>query len=155
MRCLKSKKQLQAQYDKLSAQINNTETMVYSLENAVSDVETLKAQQLAASTMKDVYKATGGIEKVDNMLDDIRDTMDRANELSDALSQQLGGNLVDEDEIEDELAALEEETLDKQLDAISSEQIGKMRVPTGPIASAKTKKSVHDEFADLEAELNA
>ena len=153
MRCLKNKKQHQAQYDKLSAQITNMTTMVASLENAAVDVETLKAQQQGANALKQIYKETGGIDKVEDMIDDVKDTMDRAKELSDALSQSIGDPL-DEDELEDELAALEEETLDAQLDQIDqpTAALGKTKIPTGPI---KKQKKVDDELADLEAELSA
>lgn len=150
MRCLKNKKTHQAQYDKLSAQITNMTTMIAGLENAAIDVETLKAQQQGANALKQIYKETGGIDKVEDMVDDVRETMDRAKELSEALSQSIGDPL-DEDELEDELNALEEETLDSQLDQIGS--LDKTKIPTGPIAAKKKKQA--DEFADLEAELSA
>jgi len=159
MRCLKNKKQHQAQYDKLSAQISNMLTMVTSLENAATDVETLKAQQKGAQALKMIYKETGGIDKVEDMVDDIRDTMDRANELSEALSQSLGDPL-DEDELDDELNALEESVLDSQLNEMTKVSSVKPTATTttgvAPVkTSTKQKSQVEADFDELEAELNA
>lgn len=49
-------------------------------------------------------------------MDDIRDQMDLANEISEAISQPVGfGNEFDEDELNQELEDLEQEELDAKL----------------------------------------
>jgi charged multivesicular body protein 4 len=56
------------------------------------------------------------IDKVDSTMDDIRDQMDLANEISDAISQPVGfGVDFDEDELTKELEDLEQEELDAKL----------------------------------------
>jgi charged multivesicular body protein 4 len=47
-------------------------------------------------------------------MDDIADQMDVANELGEALARPLAGNEMDDGELEDELALLEQEMLDEQ-----------------------------------------
>ncbi len=54
------------------------------------------------------------IDTVDNTMDQIREQMDIATEISDAIAQPLG-DPIDEDELEAELAELEAENLDEQL----------------------------------------
>ncbi|KAF0972658.1 hypothetical protein FDP41_008907 [Naegleria fowleri] len=162
MTCLKRKKQYEVQVQRLDQQIMNNEQMKLTLENAATDIETLKAQQQAAKTMKQVFKETGGIDKVQDVMDEIQDTMATANELGDALAQDLGtGQIIDEGELEDELDMMEQEELDKQMLGMKQ-----TKVPTGPLTKGtattataskpvKTAKEVDDELAELEAELNA
>lgn len=56
------------------------------------------------------------INKVDTTMDDIRDQMDIANEISDAISRPVGmGEELDEDELLNELEELEQEELDAKM----------------------------------------
>jgi charged multivesicular body protein 4 len=156
--CLKNKKQHQAQFDKLSSQIANMMTMVSTLEGAATDVETLKANQEAAKSLKEIYKEVGGVEKVEDIFDDVRDTMDRANELSAALSQPLGDPAF-EDDIDAELEALEESALSSQLNELDKpSKVKPTKAATTTVATttkAKAKSAEEDELSQLEAELNA
>ena len=54
------------------------------------------------------------VDQVDDTMDEIREQMEVANEISDAISQPLGGELFDDDELEQELAELEEESINEQ-----------------------------------------
>ncbi len=49
------------------------------------------------------------VDDVDQTMDDVRDQMDMAEELSNAISQPMGSALFDDDELEAELQALEGE----------------------------------------------
>jgi charged multivesicular body protein 4 len=53
-------------------------------------------------------------------MDDIQTQMDLANDIDQAISQPLGGVMFDEDELDAELEALEQESLDQQLLNISA-----------------------------------
>lgn len=48
-------------------------------------------------------------------MDNFAEQQDLAKEISDAISTPVGGTLVDEDELEKELAELEQEKLDEEL----------------------------------------
>ncbi|EFC42785.1 predicted protein [Naegleria gruberi] len=157
MACLKRKKQYEVQAQRLDQQILNNEQMKLTLENAATDIETLKSQQQASKAMKQIFKETGGIDKVEDIMDEVQDTMATANELGQALAQDLGsGQIIDEGELEDELDMLEQEELDKQMLGMKQ-----TKVPSGPIKSGvgakpvKSAQEVDDELAELEAELNA
>lgn len=158
MACLKRKKQYEVQAQRLEQQIMNNEQMKLTLENAATDIETLKSQQQASKAMKQIFKETGGIDKVEDIMEDVQETMATANELGDTLARDLGtGQFIDEGELEDELDMLEQEELDKQMLGMKH-----TKVPSGPIKSGasttkvpKTAQEVDDELAELEAELNA
>jgi charged multivesicular body protein 4 len=62
------------------------------------------------------YDGCRDINKVDNTMDDIREQMDLANEISDAISQPVNfGVEFDEDELNEELELLEQQELDELL----------------------------------------
>ena len=104
------------------------------------------------------------VDKVDDIMDKIRDTMDDAEVISDAISQPLGMDLVDEGALEDELEALENEMLEESnLVDIPKNQLpttketisnSNQRVPIGTGGGGNSKLSEKDdELARLEAEL--
>jgi len=69
-------------------------------------------------------------------MDDIREQMDLANEISDAIAQPINfGDVIDEDELNAELENLEQEELDYKL--LESDKLDKIpnmpNAPSGPI----------------------
>lgn len=84
-------------------------------------------------------------------MDEIREQMDIANEISDAISQPLGGELFDEDDLLSELEDLEQESLDEQL--LGLEQPAKLpTAPTkAPVGKQPAKASTIDEDEELRA----
>lgn len=64
-------------------------------------------------------------------MEDIQSQMDLASEIDQAISQPLGGVMFDEDELDAELEALEQESLDQQLLGITA--------PATPIPAAGVK----------------
>ncbi|KAJ1526492.1 Transmembrane 9 super member 1, partial [Nowakowskiella sp. JEL0078] len=72
-------------------------------------------------------------------MDEIRDQMDLANEISDAISQPVGFGLdMDEDELNEELELLEQEQLDEELLTMPKTAIGELpEVPSVPVPKAK------------------
>lgn len=53
-------------------------------------------------------------------MDEIREQMDVANEINEAIAQPLGGEIYDEAELEEELAALEEESMAERFSQVST-----------------------------------
>ena len=51
-------------------------------------------------------------------MDEIREQMEVANEITDAIAQPLGGEMYDESELEDELAALEGELMAEKFETV-------------------------------------
>ena len=159
--CLVNKKQLEAQYNTLSGQISNLNATNASLENAVLNVDVIKSTKTTTDAMNQLFKGIGGIDRVEDIMDDSRETMTMADELGRALAQPMG-DTIDDDELEDEYAALEESILDQQLQSM---RVGQSKLPTlGTEAAAaavaskkKTPVAVQEdeEFGDLEAELAA
>jgi charged multivesicular body protein 4 len=153
MMALKRKKQLEVQLSRIDQQINNVEQVNMSVQDASTNVDVLNAQVQGAQSIKKVYKSVGGIDKVDKVMDDVRDAMDISNELSTALSQDIGGGaIVDEDDLENELAELEMENEDAQDLEIKTGH--KMLPIPAPGSKKEVKQSTEEsELAALEASM--
>ncbi|KAF9334255.1 ESCRT-III subunit protein snf7 [Podila minutissima] len=112
---LKRKKQFEGQIEKISGSRLTIETQVMAIENANVNLETMKAMRAGAEAMKGIHGAMD-INKVDQTMEEIRDQMELANEISDVISQPVGfGVEMDEDDLLAELDELEQEELDKKL----------------------------------------
>ena len=99
------------------------------------------------------------VDKVHDIMDDIAEQQEVANEIADAISNPVGyGNFIDEDELEAEFAALEDELESEEQqqldrDMLSVGPVGVEELPSVPAADpvAAKKKQQQDELAELEA----
>ncbi|CAJ0898031.1 4248_t:CDS:10 [Entrophospora sp. SA101] len=111
---LKRKKQYETQLEKLSGAKFTIETQVMAIESANVNLETMKAMEKGAEAMKTIHGSMD-INKVDETMDSIREQMDLSDEISNAISGQMLGIPLDDEELEAELEELEQANLDKQL----------------------------------------
>ncbi|CAG8467917.1 8321_t:CDS:2 [Paraglomus occultum] len=111
---LKRKKQYMNQIEKISGSRLLIDTQVMAIENANVNLETMKAMQVGAEAMKSIYGSMD-INTVDDTMESIREQMDLAEDISNAISVPLGVDFLDDDELAAELEELEQEALDNQL----------------------------------------
>jgi charged multivesicular body protein 4 len=146
--CLVRKKKIQADIDKLVAQKENLDTMIMKIQEASLNVEVINNQIQAAKSLKDAF-GNMDADKVADQMDDIRDVMQNAEDISNTLAQTIDVNgVVDDDELMDEMAQLEE--------VVSIERT-KVKSPPSkvkkPIAKEEIDEELEDEFAALQAQL--
>ncbi|XP_022094552.1 charged multivesicular body protein 4b-like [Acanthaster planci] len=112
---LKRKKRLEKQLDQIDGTLSTIEYQREALENANTSTEVINTMGFAAKALK-AAQQNMGVEDVDDLMSDIQEQMEVANEITDAISNQMGfGQDVDEDELFKELEELEQEELDEQL----------------------------------------
>lgn len=111
---LKKKKKLEADLVKIENQIESLETQLTAIESANLNLETMKAMKQGAKAIKQIHNDFD-IDKVDETMDDIREQVEVSEEISEAISRPLGNDYVDEDELDEELAALQEEEIESNL----------------------------------------
>ncbi|KAJ3310176.1 ESCRT-III subunit protein snf7 [Blyttiomyces sp. JEL0837] len=112
---LKRKKAYESQIDKIMGSRMTLEQQMMAIETANINLETMNAMKAGADAMKTIHGSLD-INKVDQTMDDIREQMDLANELSEAISQPVNFGIdFDEDELNQELELLEQEELDAKL----------------------------------------
>jgi len=141
---------------KIAAAREKIEEQCMAIEGATTSLEAMRAMQVGASAMRVIHQNMS-VEKVDQTMDDIREQMEIANEINDAISQPLGGEQIDEDDLTRELEELEEQSMGEQLmdlpSATAAVPAAATAAPaaTAPAAKAKPKKTEEDELAALEA----
>ncbi|KAJ3084708.1 ESCRT-III subunit protein snf7 [Quaeritorhiza haematococci] len=162
---LKRKKAYEDQINKIMGSRMTLETQMMAIENANVNLETMKAMKEGAAAMKAIHGDLD-INKVDQALDDMREQMELANEISEAISQPIAGIGfdLDEDELNAELELLEQEELDAKLletglSATPLEAAPKVPVTAVPAVAqpprpARVQAVEDDEDAEL-AELKA
>jgi charged multivesicular body protein 4 len=146
---LKRKKQYEDQIERISGTRMTIETQVMAIENANVNLETMKAMKAGAQAMQSIHGEMN-IDKVDKTMDEIRDQMDLANEISDAISQGVSyGTELDEEELNAELELLEQEELEAKL--LNAQPVPSMQLPSVPVKAAQ--QTEEDELEELRASL--
>jgi charged multivesicular body protein 4 len=140
--CIKRKKMFEKQVDQIANSKFTLETQQSQLEMININKETLRAHQAGANTMHRVTREMGGVEAVEELMDNIEEGMQDANEMGEAMGRPINSGLdADDDELAAELEALEQEGLTDQLTSTN-------------VASAPAANRMSDEEAELQ-KLNA
>lgn len=105
---LKRKKGYENNLIKIENQIDTLENELTAIEGANLNLETMKAMKQGAQAMKQIH-GEYDVDKVETTMDDIKEQVELADEISDAISRPVGTEYVDEDELDEELAALQQE----------------------------------------------
>ncbi|KAF5902936.1 charged multivesicular body protein 4b, partial [Clarias magur] len=115
LQALKRKKRYEKQLAQIDGTLSTIEFQREALENANTNTEVIKNMGFAAKAMKAAHDHMD-IDKVDELMQDITEQQELAQEISDAISKPVGfGEEFDEDELLAELEELEQEELDKNL----------------------------------------
>ncbi|KAF2841997.1 Snf7-domain-containing protein [Patellaria atrata CBS 101060] len=111
---LRRKKQFEHSLEQTSGQIMTLEREIYSIESANINKETLDAMKNASKAMKEIH---GGltIDKVDQTMEELREQHAIGEEIGEAITQGIGNANLDEDELDEELAELQQEELDNKM----------------------------------------
>lgn len=153
LQALKRKKRYEKQLAQIDGTLSTIEFQREALENANTNTEVLKNMGFAAKAMKAAHENMD-IDKVDDLMAEITEQQEVAQEISDVISRPVGfGEDYDEDELMAELEELEQEDLDKNLLEIGGTD-NLPSVPSTSLPSKPAKKKVEedeDEMADLEA----
>nr|XP_020476887.1 charged multivesicular body protein 4b [Monopterus albus] len=155
LQALKRKKRYEKQLAQIDGTLSTIEFQREALENANTNTEVLKNMGLAAKAMKAAHEYMD-IDKVDDLMADITEQQEVAQEISDVISRPIGfGEEYDEDELMAELEDMEQEELDKNLlEVEGTEDVPLPSVPSTSLPSKPAKKKVEedeDDMADLEA----
>ncbi|GLD45843.1 charged multivesicular body protein 4b [Lates japonicus] len=152
LQALKRKKRYEKQLAQIDGTLSTIEFQREALENANTNTEVLKNMGFAAKAMKSAHENMD-IDKVDDLMQDITEQQELAQEISDAISKPVGfGEEFDEDELLAELDELEQEELDKNLLEIGGpENVPLPNVPSTSLPSRPAKKEEdEDDMEDLQ-----
>lgn len=151
---LKRKKRFEKQLEQIDGTLSTIEFQREALENANTNTEVLKNMGFAAKALKQAHQNMN-VDDVHDLMDDIAEQQELANEISTAISNPTGfGQDVDDDELLAELEELEQEELDENLLNIEGSMDPLPSVPSTSLPSKPAAKKVEEDEDDM-AELAA
>ncbi|ETW83831.1 hypothetical protein HETIRDRAFT_312190 [Heterobasidion irregulare TC 32-1] len=145
---LRRKKMHETELNKLSGTRLQLELQVNTLESANLNAETMAAMKKGSDALKVIHNGMTP-ERVEDTMNEINAQREVANEISDAISNPLYSGLeLDESELQEELAQLEQEDLDARLNLPDHVPV---HTPVGPsrVAEAHSRTKEQDEEAEL------
>jgi len=149
---LRRKKQHEHTLQQTTDQISTLEQQIYSIEAANINRETLLAMERAGKAMAQIHGKLN-IDKVDETMEKLREQHALGEEIAQAITSAPIGDPIDEDELNDELADLEQEALDDKMlktgTVPMSDEVH--RLPT--VGNGEIKGKAHAEEEDEEEEL--
>lgn len=166
--CLKRKKLYESQLASITAAHDKLEQQAMTIEGATATMEAMTVMKEGATAMKTIHKNMT-VEQVENTMEDVREQMDVADEINQAIAQPMGNDALDEDELMGELEQLEQQNMDEQLlslptaagetvagaaqaaPAAAAAAPAAAAAAPAPAAKGKPAKSEADELAQLEA----
>jgi len=111
---LRRKKAFEHQLEQTSAQMMTVEREIGTIESANINKETMDAMKNASKAIQNIH---GGltVDQVDQTMEDLREQHAVGEEIAEALTQGVQTSGVDEDELDEELAELQQEQLDERM----------------------------------------
>ncbi|KAF5013537.1 hypothetical protein FDECE_460 [Fusarium decemcellulare] len=110
---LKSKKLAETSLATRYATLNQLEQVAAKLEQAADNVQYVKVMEASSGALASLNQQIGGADRVDTVMDRLREQMSAADEVGAILAESTG-QVVDEGEIDDELEAMEAKEREKE-----------------------------------------
>lgn len=153
---LKRKKRFEKQLQQIDGTLSTIELQREALDNASTNTEVLNVMGASAKAIKAAHNNMD-IDKVHDLMDDVAEQQEIANEISEAISNPVGfGQDIDEDELLQELEELEQEELERELLNVGAPVTDQL--PSVPSAepdmasSSRRKEDKHKE--DIDSDLS-
>ena len=103
---LRSRKQAESTLGARSDTLAQLETVFASIEQAADQVAIVRVMESSAFVLRSLNKQVGGTERVEDVVDSLREEMDKVDEVGKVITEPVAG-AIDEGEVDDELEALE------------------------------------------------
>lgn len=112
---LRSKKLAESNLKQRTDTLTQLEEIYTKIEQAADQVDILKVMEASAGVLKGLNKEVGGVEKVQDVIDGLKEEMEKVDEVGQVINEPMGARgEVDEGEIDDELEAMEKEEREKE-----------------------------------------
>ncbi|ONH69042.1 Charged multivesicular body protein 7 [Cyberlindnera fabianii] len=136
---LRSKKVAEQALTKQIASLTQLESVLYKIDESSTNIQLVNALEKGTDLLKSLNSQIGGIERVEQVMDDVEEQKYTADKITEEISRL--GNGVSEDDIEaefEEMLALE--TRDKNSTDDVAEQLSKLKIaPSGDLTTQDTE----------------
>jgi len=148
---LRRKKAHELEMERIANTRLTLEAQVNALESANINQETMTAMKRGSEALKTIHQGLT-IDKVDATMDSIREQMELTNEISDAIANPVNMGIdLDDEELNRELADLEQEQLDSKLMGAERAPIHAPSEPSRVAAAPQPTAEEDEEEAQLRA----
>jgi charged multivesicular body protein 7 len=103
---LRSKKLTDTKLQQRITTLTQLEDVYAKIEQAADQVEMVRIMELSSQTLGSLNQKTGGVERVQDVMEELRNQMMDVDEVTSVINEESAGK-VDEGEVEDELEAME------------------------------------------------
>lgn len=151
--CLKRKKMYEAEIEKIQGARLTLEQQMIAIEGTVTNTETVNAMKTGQAAMA-AARSNVDADTVGDLMDDIKDEMDQADEIANAISAPAN-DILNDDDLLAELTEMEELELEAQL--LGTPKISTPKLPSAGLEmpAAPTSKpvvaAVEAEDSDMQA----
>ncbi|CCW69245.1 unnamed protein product [Phytomonas sp. Hart1] len=139
LQSMKRKKMYEEQLQSSMNEKQNLETLRFTLQNQALNQEVLNAQLSAKDDLKRSNKRLNA-EKIEDNMEELIEEMDKAKQVSEALQQPIGGEIIDQDELLQELE-LELELNPTKVESMEAE-VGESKLPNMPAVPSSKLPSI-------------
>jgi charged multivesicular body protein 7 len=155
LNALRSKKRAEKMLEQRNATLHQLEDVYSSIEQAADQITIVETLQSSATTLKALNKRVGDVDKVDDIMEDLREQMGKTEEVGNVLQEPLKDDAIGDAEVDEELEAMEREAQEKEEKRKQDEMAKRLdeagKVPEHVTQPAQSRK-VSDN--DIEAELS-
>lgn len=135
---LRRKHGLQQTLQKRHQSLEQVQTSLNAIEEAVGNVEMVRAMEGSATVLKGLSRQVGGPEGVERVVDQVAEARAEVQDVSGLLTED-GAGAVDDQEVEEELGALEKEQEIKWKEREEQEQMKQLeKLPDVPASGLGT-----------------
>jgi len=136
---LRRKKAMENELDRIGGTRLQLETQINTLESANINAETMAAMKRGSEALRQIHGKMR-VQDVEAQMDAIREQGEIANEISDAIAGDP--TALEDDELKQELAELEQEELDERL--MGAERVP-IHTPASPVKAPAAKVATTEE----------
>ena len=149
---LRSKKTSESILTQRSENLAQLEEVYDKIEQAADQVAIIRIMEASTGVLRNLHDQVGGIEKVEDIIEGLRDEIGKANEIGGAIEAGAQeGSVIDESAVDEEL-----ESLEKQANAREEEKRARhTQEKLANIAAVRQIKEIRQESKDDPQELSS
>ena len=106
---LRSKKRAEQALEQRTATLNQLEDVYSSIEQAADQIGIVETLQSSAEALKVLNKRVGDVDKVEDVVEQLREEMGKTEEVQGVLNEPLKEDVVGEEEVDEEFEKMERE----------------------------------------------
>jgi charged multivesicular body protein 7 len=135
---LRSKKLTDTKLQQRISTLTQLEDVYAKIEQAADQVEMVRIMELSSQTLGSLNKKTGGVERVQDVMEELRTQMMDVDEVTSVINEESAGK-VDEGEVEDELEAMENVEREK-IEAVERKEREAKEAKEAELQAEETKR---------------